>query len=576
MKRLVLAVTFSLLTGELAFAWSGSPVRVDGVTSGPLLVAATHDGAFGALIAWRPSGSTGPVRVSHLLADGSTDATWPPGGLTLSSGSATCTGLDAIADAQGGAYIHWQEGQSLYLTRVLPSGTVAPGWTARGRRLGSLSSSAHRPWAEPDASGGLYLGWFQGDPPSVLTPIVSAIHLGPNGSGAGGWPNSARSLPLDADFVEWVASASFAVAQDGGLWVLVATGRLEGGVGTMGEWRLGRFLPSGLLEPGRPVQGTVLAAFDPAALELNVPRIAIGALVADPEGGVLTAIGTVSDIGVGAWSATARLERRLSNGSLHPAQGTPRQLGVWEEYATGQCAYVGACEAAAYSLRLIPGASGGIALASPQSYTHSGLVLALEQVDLFGAPLAPLVSGSGPSPEFQKTASMGYLLSSFDVSGPGPYNPPPALQLGWSDGRSTVLEEDFSPYTPVYADLAAVSLPDGGAIAVWSRILGNTGLFAQRVGANGSVLDAPTPALTVSRLRLSRSGLDLIAAWPAGAPGTLRVLDIQGRDIARLEVGAQAGEARLPLDGSTAAGLYFGKLVRRDGASASATVVLLR
>lgn len=576
MKALLLVAPFILLTNSLALAWSGSPVRVDNVTSGPVLVAAAHDGAYGALIAWRPSGATGPVRVSHLLADGSMDPTWPLGGLLLSTGAATCTGLNAIDDGLGGAYIQWQEGQGLYLTRVLATGGVAAGWSARGRRLGTLSSSAHRPWTERDAAGGLYLGWFQGNPPGILSPVISAIHLGPDGLGAGGWPNNPRSLPLDADFVEWVASASFAVAEDGGLWVLVATGRIEDGVGLPGEWRSGRFLANGSLEPGRPAHGTVLAPFDPAPLEFNVPRIGIGAIVADGEGGVLTAIGTLSDIGDGEWSATAQLERRLSDGTLHPAQGTPRQLGVWYESTVGSCAYVGACEAAAYSLRLIPEASGGIVLASPQSYTHAGLVLALDRVDPFGTRLASLVGGSGPSPEFQSTPEIDYLLSSFDVSGPGPYNPPPNLRLQWSDGRSTVLEEDFSPYEPVYADLSAVPLPDGGAIAVWSRILGNTGLFAQRVGANGSVLGAPPPGFAIAGLRLSRSGLDLLASWPAGAPGTLRVFDVQGRVVARLDVSEQAGEARLALDGSAAAGIYFGRMSRVDGASASAKVVMLR
>ncbi|MEO7867446.1 MAG: hypothetical protein ABIU54_07390, partial [Candidatus Eisenbacteria bacterium] len=65
------------------------------------------------------------------------------------------------------------------------------------------------------------------------------------------------------------------------------------------------------------------------------------------------------------------------------------------------------------------------------------------------------------------------------------------------------------------------------------------------------------------------------AAWPAGAPGTLRVFDLQGRDIARLDVDAQAGEASLALDAGGAPGIYFGKLSRRDGASSSARVVML-
>jgi len=574
MKPAAIALMSLLSLPAELLAWTGSPVRVESVTTGPAMVAVAHDGEYGALIAWQSAGAMGELRVTHLLGDGSADPSWPVGGLALAAGVNARSGLTAISDEHGGAYLHWQEGSMLYLTRVLASGGVAPGWPARGRSLGSLTSSRHRPWVELDEEGGAYVGWFQGARTELLTPQIRVIHLSKDNLGAGGWPNAARALPLDTAHEEWVASASFAVAEDGGVWVLVGTGRTESGVQLPGEWRLGRFLANGALDPVRAAHGSVLEAFDAMPLEGFVPRISLGAVVADGEGGVTTAIGTVAPVGPGEWSASARLERRLSDGSLHPLQGTPSQTGSWYETLSGS-GYVSSYEVAAYSLRLVRDGAAGLVLASTQSYTHIGNVLELKRIDAFGASLGGLGSASDVAPSFQRTAGTGYLFTLLDVDGPGPYNAEPSVRLRWSSGASVQLDSDFSPYAAVFADMAAAPLPDDGAIAVWSRLTGDAGLYAQRVGANGSVLGAPPAPATTRALQMSRSGHGVLARWSAGAAGTLRLLDLQGRELLRHEVGEEAGEATLRLP-HAAPGIVFGQLLRRDGSRSDARVVVLR
>ena len=530
------------------------------------MIAAAPDAGYGAFVAWGTS-AIGPVRVAHLLADGTADPSLPTGGLALSTGLVQCTGLDLIADQNGGAFIHWQEGKSLYLTRVLGTGATAPGWNARGRRIGTITSSAHRPWTQADGSGGLFIGWFQGNRSDVTPSSVLVMHVGADGQGAGGWPNTARTLPLDPKAAEWVPSASFAVAADGGVWVLIATGRIEDGVGSAGEWRLGRFMPNGATDPSLPEQGVFLAPFDAVPLALHVPIINFGAVVDDGEGGVLTGMGYVSSPTGTSWGVSVRLERRLADGSPHPGQGSPRYVGGWGEFAVGMYNATCSCDPAFYSVRLMRDVAGEFAVASTESSYGTGYQLSLRSIDAFGAPLGDPITVRGGSPDLKPTPDGGFVVASY---GGDPLYSPYRLDLKWSDGRAVTLQQ--SPYDFIAAAIAP--LPDRGAITFWSAPSGY--LYAQRVGANGSALDVSPPALAHSHLLLAGSGRDVIASWPVGAPGTLRVHDVMGRNVAQHAIGSEAGTARLTLQGAAPTGLYFGRLARRDGSVATARVFVLR
>lgn len=575
MKRTCIAVALLLSAPTVLHAWTGTPILVDGVTSGPSEVAVAHDGDYGALIAWQSAGASGELRVTRLLADGSHDPAWPMGGIALANGVAARSGLSAQSDGIGGAYLHWLEGGSLFLTRLTRAG-VATGWTARGRSLGALSSSAHRPWSQVDAAGGIYLGWFQGARGGLFAPSVAAIHLGADGQGAGGWPNAVRGFPLSGEHPEWVHSASFAVAEDGGVWVLVATGHDEDGVVAPGEWRLGRWLPNGVRDGAMPTSGAVLGPFEADQIGAFVPRLGLGAVVADGAGGVLIAQAQVSADWPGFWSGSYRLTRRMANGDIHPGQGAARQVGWFIEEQPS------ASSAAPYSVQLRPDGLGGIALAAAEVYSEGGYILRVHTVDAFGTSVgASSAAVSDLGVMLTPATGGGFLASSYD-----PRGPTHAMDPGWakvSFGHSSAAwwwrEETYSPGAEIYAGMAVSSLPDGGAVAAWSRLLGapGPGLYAIRVAAGGSVLSAPAdPPAATNRLRLTPEAHRLRASWSAGAPGVLRLLDVQGREVARHEVGEAAGEALLDAVGGASPGILFARLTRRDGTSQAARAVLLR
>ena len=574
MKRSWIAAALLLCAPSGLHAWNGAPLIVDGVTSGPSEVAVAHDGEFGAFVAWQTAGATGELHATHLLADGSHDPAWPMGGIVLANGLTSRTGLRAIADRLGGAYLLWQEGANLYVTRLLVQGAVAPGWTARGRFLGVLTSAAHRPWAERDATGGIHVGWFQGVRTELVTPSVRTIHLGADGAGAGGWPNSARSVPLSPDHLECVFAASFAVAEDGGVWVLLATGRQEEQV-VPGEWRLARFGPGGQLDPLFPPEGVVLGTFEADQLGLApfVPRLGLAALVADGTGGVLTALGRVQSVDASTWRGHCDLQRRTATGEPYP--GSPEySLGNFSENASANGAF------ADFSATLGRDEGGAIILGVSFNPLHVGPVLAAVEVAVSGAPYAESameLAGAGAS--MQMAQGGGALLASHDPLGPthpvwDPY--PARVGFGMTKGYAGQVEQTFSPAEVVFVDADATSLPDRGAILVWSRVSGSTGLFAQRVGANGSVLEVPAGSAAARALRLTRVAGGLRASWSAGAPGVLRLHDVQGRELARQEVGEAPGEVLLDPVGGTSPGILFAKLTRRDGTSQAARAVLLR
>lgn len=572
-----------LLIPACAFAWDGSPRLIENATDTPALVATAHDGSFGAFVAWQiPSTAAvgaNTLRLTRLTADGETNAAWPVGGLALGGGVAVRSALQLIPDDAGGVYAWWMQGSTLRLTRVLGSGVVAPGWTATGKSLGVLTGPDYRPWVEPDGAGGVWIGRFQGVHSMMVNASASIGHFGPDGLGAGGWPATMRGVQLAESEDEWVYSASFAPAQDGGAWVLVATGHeVPEGV-TPGDWRLYRFTAAGLPDAAFPTQGVVLEPFEADQIGLNIPRLGIGALIADDAGGTFAALGRVTTVSPGQWSGYAQLQRRLADGSPHPQPPGATYWGNWYEEAGGTCAYT-PCAWADYSLRLMRDAEGELVIAATGSYVHVGNVLQLSQLTAAGNAVGQIGAASGSGVALHPAFGSGFVISTFDPTGPTHeiYDPGYASVGYYETGKSAAYhEETFSPYSAVYTGSDVASLPDGGALLVWARAQSPTGLYALRVGSNGSPLAVDISMVRVSRgLWLARHGTELHAEWNAGAEGTLTLHDVAGRERARLSVASGAGGATFAPTAPLAPGVYFARLARADGTFERARAVMLR
>src|SRR5262249_41070891 len=91
---------------------------------------------------------------------------------------------------QGGACFEWSDARNndatladIYVQRMMPDGSVAPGWPANGARATDSSSPEGAAVLSPDGAGGTFLACLRGD------KTVVAQHLTADGSIAVGWPS---------------------------------------------------------------------------------------------------------------------------------------------------------------------------------------------------------------------------------------------------------------------------------------------------------------------------------------------------------------------------------------------------
>jgi len=115
---------------------------------------------------------------------------WTSNGVPLQATASLRNELSSAADSLGGVLASWDDGNSfggdVYANRVLPNGSIAPGWGANGIPI----SDPNNPDEDvssvgPDGSGGAYFAWEK---------VVSGRertytqHFGSNGTIFPGWP----------------------------------------------------------------------------------------------------------------------------------------------------------------------------------------------------------------------------------------------------------------------------------------------------------------------------------------------------------------------------------------------------
>lgn len=566
MRRSSLLLALMSLLPSAAFAWSGSPRDLAAVSAPPGLVRVCHDGDFGAFVAWRQEGSTS-VHLMRVDAEGEPAPEWPAQGIELGSGATTLRAMGLVADAEGGAYLWWLSQSTLRLTRVTRAGAVAPGWTSAGRALGSTSSAWHRPWVESDGSGGLWVGLFTGMRDGFFTPSARLWHLGPDGAGVAGWPVNGRAVPLTAAADEWIHSASFAPASDGGAWALLATGRVDGTTILPGEWRMTRFTSSGALHPSMPAPGVVLGAFEADLIGARVPVAALGAISPDGEGGLLTLRAQLSGQ-PNSWFAMFRCDRRFEDGSLRPAQGPTSSVGWWYEPGPPDDHELGA--------RLLLDSQGSRWVMAPAIVTDAPVLLEIHRLpDLAGATQYVDVA-SGPLALVRAADRGGLLAASFKASGPTHYwDPGPAFAGLRGTSGAAWSEETYSYLSTAYVSADVASLPDGGAILAWSRVFDPAGVRLLRLGADGSPLSVPLPSAGRALALRHVPGRGIVLTLGAAGAEEVRVWDTAGRSVARLG-SLGPGEHIVPGSAGLAPGLYLARARVSGGDRERGRVIVTR
>lgn len=152
------------IDGSVDAAW-------DPATSGLCIGAGTdlsfgsvRDGAGGAYVAWiDPNGKGTNLRVQRMDANGDVHAGWPAAGLLVCAADGDQYSARITSDGAGGVYVVWQDyraGQGdIYLARVGPAGTPPPGWPVNGVAVCADSSEQSGPFAVANADGGALVVW---------------------------------------------------------------------------------------------------------------------------------------------------------------------------------------------------------------------------------------------------------------------------------------------------------------------------------------------------------------------------------------------------------------------------------
>ena len=550
---IILSIGLLLLVRPAHGGWSADPVEVHATSALCPLVSVADDGQRGAIVVWQENtASGGLLRARHLLASGDVDPSWS-GPVAVSDVDVARFALGTVSDGVGGAYVWWLENTMLMVNRLAPDGSVAAGWLAHGRNVGALPTTDHRPRAMSDGAGGIYLGWVVRDPFTYVAPTsIRVIHLGPAGTGAGGWPTGGRSYGLVGVDNPSVVGFGMDRASDGGLWLGWVTNELYpyGGAGP-GEVRAARLAPSGLGASGWTTSGIALGPY---------PATNFGAITV-----AQSYVAVAHDDVEGAYLLTA--SRETPDGSswyfhdtLRHLSGSGTSFGGWDDAGLD----LGARADAGYfadepgSVRAFADGRGGAYVGIPTYGSEFLFATSYSRIASDGSPLPGGIGADQRGQEFAARGDGGMFIGAFKPSGAtGPYEADAYVRIAQSDGAFFYRSQP-SAYATRFGDIGLAATGDGGAIFAWSELLDHQGVFAIRLNPAGQVTSVPpTVSPRAFRAWFVRGAGVRVAGGGAGA-FSLRLHDITGREVARGESDA-VGEWTVPGTAELPSGVYFAK-----------------
>lgn len=586
-RTIILALLLSLLALVLLprparSGWSADPVQVHATSAFCPLVSASDDAHFGAVVVWQENtASGGLLRAQHVLANGDLDAGWG-GPVAVSNLDITRNAIGAVSDGAGGAYVWWMEGEQLWLQHLSSAGGPATGWLARGRNLGTLATSFHRPLVVADGRGGVYVGWLTFAVFTLpATASIRVVHLGPTGAGAGGWPGGGRPFGFGTGNNPSVFSFGMDAAPDSGLWLAWQTLDIENsGLYLPGDFRVLRTTSAGLPAAGWTATGVLLAPFDPGFLASSPGwlQIAFSGQVA-----------VANDGGVGSYVVAAQgmIEQGdlVFHNSLRHVDGTGASAAGWNTngvdlgdlFATGM-----PDPGEQASLRAIADGHGGVFSGLPTFGSESFAALVLTHFDAAGGTLPGGLQASQQGLELASRDDGGLFAADFKPSGASsPFDGDAFIRVTESGPGVGFFETKRSFTATRYGDLGLTSTRDGGAIFAWSQLIDRQGVFAVRLNPDGVVTSVPPPAPVQGQPSLRLRFVPgvgvraLLASVPAGAE-VLTLHDVTGRLIARTSVDqAAGGDWLFPGTEGLPSGLYFARSLS-GGMNLHARVAVVR
>jgi hypothetical protein len=544
-----------LLSGRPASAaWSSDPtVNVPLCTAmrDQLWPAAVSDGAGGAIVAWTDVRGGTDYSYSDIYVQRISRAgvpLWAPNGVPLctASGDQSDTYLAIVSDGAGGAIVAWNDFRSgtnfqIYAQRINGAGT--PLWTPDGVMVCTAPGSQQTPAIATDGVGGAIITWFDFRHANydIFAQRISSL-------GARAWADTGVALCLATGFQEYPR-----LVPDGAGGAVVAwEDQRTGPDFTYSDIYAQRVSATGI--PQWTADGVALcvAAGADQAPSL-IPDGAGGALVTwfDYRNGDYDIFAQrVSGAGAPQWTpngvALCLAAGEQANPSIVP-DGSGGGIVAWRDYRGG-------FEYNLYAQRI--NATG-----APQ-WTTNGEAFCAAAGDQYDPQLLP--DGAGGAIATWPDYRSGGDVYTQRISGSGTPQ--------WTADGVPLCTAAGSQNAP-----AIVSDGAGGAIITWHDNRGAAAdIYAQRVKSNGQLADDIVSAPGASALTLELAGpnparrgaLTVSFSLPTAGSASLELLDVAGRRMVALEVGAlgagshalQIGEGR-----HWAPGLYLLRL--RQGAS---------
>jgi hypothetical protein len=529
------------------------------------------DGAGGAILVWNDvrNGVTSKVFAQHVLASGQVDAQYPTNGVAVATSTATQVAPKAVSDGQDGAIIAWSDlrggtTSDIYATRLLPSGTTDPAWSAGGVAVCAAAGNQNSQLMSEDGAGGTYIAWvdFRSD------TMVYAAHLTRAGQRVSGWPVDGASLAAFTNNHQTIAMCADA---RGGAFVSWPDFR-----GGNGDIKLQHLVAGGVDGNWPPGGVTVCAAAGDQLRPSVSPDGAGGVWVSwqDQRGGV------DYDIYVAHVLSTGAIDGALPADGLavcvQPGQQQlPRTVpdlagGVivgWQDLRSGTADLYAHHVTKSGSLDALWPASGRALCLAPN--TQQNLVMV---PDGAGGALAAW--------DDQR------LFSNLDVYATHLLASGSVDPLWPTDGAALSTASGFQNAPAIIND------GSGGIIAAWadSRLAGTPDIYAQRIQSNGSlggsVVDVPadaphamSAAVRVWPVPVRSPAVRVGFAAAIAGEYALSLVDVQGRTIAALPARREAlgaCERELVLGSELKNGIYFARVSGPQGVASRRFCVLQR
>jgi len=175
--------------------------------------------------------------LSRFQSDGTLAPGWPADGVLICDAPGHRYRPRIASDDRGGALVTWYDyrtiGGEIFVVRMRPDGSLAPGWTPNGTMISDPASfqAESAPELVGDGAGGAYVVWHRGD-------VAMIQHVSGSGQPAPGWP--AFGMPVASTRRQ----DEPAIVADGEGGAIVAWSEVD--VGRKGIWAQ-RFVAGGIV-----------------------------------------------------------------------------------------------------------------------------------------------------------------------------------------------------------------------------------------------------------------------------------------------------------------------------------------